>query len=452
MSQHDSLEELKEYTSRIVEMAMKGGAATAVASMSRKSNSEIEVRHGEVENLSQAESHALALGISKDGRRATATTCDISKDGMEALVAQALALSNYTDKDKYYSLPDKDLLATETHDYDLFDEKVLSLQVEDKIKAVVRLEEELKAIDPRLKCDGASFTTMAGASALANSLGFCQAESTTIVDMGVSAFAEDLVDENDLNSGRKQTSNWFSRGHHLEDLDTLEVIAQTCANRVLRKLGARKPQTGRFPVYFDPNTARTLWRHLVTAISGSEIYRGESYLVDRLNTSVAASQVEIIEDPTIPRGLSSKSFDDEGVACRKRAIVSEGQLQTYLLNTYAANKLGTKSSGHAGGPANLIITPGEKSEKELLREMGTGVWVTGLLGQGINISTGDYSRGAQGLWIENGEIAYPIMEFTLNSNLNKMFHDIVMIGANLDKRWSIRSPGILVQEMTLSGS
>ena len=212
-----------------------------------------------------------------------------------------------------------------------------------------------------------------------------------------------------------------------------------------RKLGAIKPKTAKVPVYFEPKFARTLWAHLLSALTGSAVYRNETYLAGKLGKAIAASCVNLRDDPTIPRGLSSKSYDNEGVACRRRDLIRDGVLQTWLMNTYSANKLGLSATGHAGGPGNLIIEPGVASEAEMLAQMDRGVWVTGLLGQGVNTSTGDYSRGALGLWIENGRVSHPIAEFTLNSNLDQMFRGIVMLGNNVYEPASIRTPGLVIE-------
>ena len=220
---------------------------------------------------------------------------------------------------------------------------------------------------------------------------------------------------------------------------------------IVRLLGSRKPKTGRYPVFFDATTARSLWRHLLTAVNGSSLYRRESFLLDHLNSDVASSIITITDDPFIQRGLASHPYDDEGVACRRSEIVSSGTLNTYLLSTYSANKLGMTTTGHAGGTGNIIIQPGHQSEAEILRQIDHGVYVTSLSGQGVNISTGDYSRGAQGLWIERGEVAYPIMEFTLNGNLRHMFKSIRALSREVQPGWTILTPGILIDEMAVSG-
>ena len=313
------------------------------------------------------------------------------------------------------------------------------------------LEQLFLEQDPRIKADGSSLTTIVASSALANSLGFCQAETAGMIMQSVHGFAEDTVTEGDLNKGRKQTGSWSCRARHLEDMQSLEEIASSAANQVLRKLGARKPRTGVYPVYFEPKTAKTIWGHLIKAIAGTAIFRNESFLVGREGTPVASKQITVTDNPLLKRGVRSRCFDNEGVAGKSLDLVSEGVLQTYIKSTYSANKLGGGPTGHAGGSTNVLIQPGQYSEEEMLSKMGTGVWVTGLLGSGANISTGDYSRGALGLWVEDGKPAYPIMEFTLNSNLDNMLQNIILLGNNVYPHDTVRTPGFVIGDMTISG-
>ena len=446
------LEALKQKTAQIVARAKAMGASTAMADLHQKTDFLVEVRNQNIEHLSEAESFGLYLTVSKDGRRATVTSCDLSPESIETLIGHALNLCKYTDHDPFYTMPESELLATEVQDYDLFDPDLPRLAIRDRIERARELERCLTAKDPRLKSDGASISTVIAASALANSLGFCQGEVSGMIGSSVAAFAEDEVQRGDLNIGRKQTGYWSAKARHLKDLAEPDEVAGRAARDVLRKLGARKPKSGKFPVYFEPSMAKTLWGHFLKAIKGTAIFRNESYLVDRLGTGVCSPNITIIDDPTIIRGLRSRSFDDEGVACRASDIVRDGELKTYMMSTYSANKLGLHSTGHAGGSSNVLIAPGALSEAEMIRKMDRGVWITSLLGAGTNISTGDYTRGALGLWVENGEVVHPVMEFTLNSHLDAMFQNIVMLGNNVYKNDSVRTPGLVIEEMSISGA
>ena len=449
MSLPFSMEELKAKASETVALALKMGAGTAVAHMHNKTELEVTSRNGETENLSEAESQAIALTLSVKGRRATVSSCDTGKASLTSLVEQALAMCRYTDEDPFYSLPDPELLAKNPVSQDIFDQNLIHRDVDGCINRAKNIEGHLTHRD-QIRSDGAFVAIGASGSAMANSLGFCEGEASTLMETGISVIADDGAEGE--NTGRKQNGNWSSRAHHREDLQSDQQLAHRAVERVQQKLGARKPKTGKFPVYFEPTTARTLWGHLLSAISGTNIYRNNSYLVDRLGTDICAPLVTIKEDPFLPRGLRSRAFDTEGVARKPRTIVSQGKLETYLMSTYSANKLKMQSTGHAGGISNLLITPGALSEREILREMGTGVWITTVFGQGTDISSGDYSRGALGLWIENGEVAYPVNEFTINSNLDRMFRDIVLIGNEPYKEAAIQTPGLLIGEMNLSGS
>jgi PmbA protein len=370
---------------------------------------------------------------------------------MQDLAKQALYLCKFTDRDPFYTLPEINLQATHFAELDRYDSAVEILATETKIEIAKALEQELKARDSRISSEGGSASTYVSADVLANSQGFCASETSTLVACSVSGFAEDEVAEDDLNSGRKQSSGWSSRAHYFSDLDSVEAVAAEAAGRILRKLGARKPESGKYPVYFEPTAARSLWGNLLRAINGGLIYRDETYLAGRLETAVAAKGVSLLDDPFMKRGLASRNFDGEGVAASKGFLIEDGVLQTYLLGTYAANKLKMRSTGHAGGASNVIVTPGNLSEADMLKQVGTGLWVTQMMGQGVDIQTGDFSRGAQGLWIENGEVAYPVMEFTINSNLDRMFKDIVAIGNNVHKPSALITPGIVIGEMAISG-
>jgi len=452
MNRYADLDALKANAARFVAMAMDLGADTAAADVNQYREFESTVRNGETEMLVEAESFALGLTVSKNRRRANVNSCDVSERSMAELAAQALEMCRYTDEDPWYSLPEKDLMATETADYDLFDPRHLEMTAEEKIHRAAELERATLARDPRLKSDGAYFSDVVSASAVANSLGLCLAQTKTKMVYGMSAFAEDRGEEGDLNTGRKQISGWGSSARHRENLFDVDRVADEVCRRVLRKLGGRKPKTGKFPVYFEPGAAKTLWGHFLKAISGSNVFRRESYLTDRLNTEIGCESLTVVDDPTLRRGLGSRAYDNEGVLCRPLTLIENGALRSYIMSTYSANKLGMRATGHAGGSTNLVVKPGALNEEEMLRRMGTGVWVTSLLGQGANVATGDYSRGALGLWVENGQPAYPIMEFTLNGTLDRMFKNIVMLGSNVLEQSATLTPGLVIGEMTVSGN
>lgn len=443
---------LKAKAQQLVELAKAAGAETVQVQLHQEREADVDVRNGEVEGLHQAESFGVSLTVSKDARRASAQSCDVSEDSLKQLAEQAVYLCKFTDRDPFYTLPEADLLATEFDNLDRYDSTLEAIPTTQKIEMAKQLEQYMRGIDDRISSEGASVSTHVSAGVLANSIGFCEHASSTLVSCSVSGFAADEIGEGDLNSGRKQSSGWSSRAHHFSDLEPLENVSQEAAQRILRKLGARKPQTGKFPVYFEPTAARGLWGNLLRAISGGLIYREETYLSGRLNQQVASASVNLYEDPQRLRGLGSRNFDSEGIASTPGYLVKDGVLQTYLLNTYSANKLKMRATGHGGGASNVLLTPGELSEADMLKQIGTGLWITQLMGQGVDIQTGDFSRGAQGLWIENGEVAYPVMEFTVNSNLDRMFKNVVAIGNNVHKPSSMITPGVVIGEMAISGT
>lgn len=442
---------LEGEASRVVALAMELGADTAVASLNQITEYEVEVRNQDVTELQESQSRGVRLTVSKQQRRATVSSSDLSADSIRELVERAIHMCRYTDRDPFYRLPDRERMAWENPDLDLFDASVPNIDSAEKVSRARELEALMLAHDDRLKSNGAGVWSIFGCTALANSLGFAQSRESSLIGASVAGFAEDRDPNDRYNQGRKQTAGWSTRARHREDLQPLTDIAEIAAQRVLRKLGGRKPKTGKYPVYFEPNTARGLWRHLTSAMLGGNIYRDKSYLRDRIHQVVASPLVNIREEPRRARGLASRNYDGEGVATQDRDLIVDGVLQTYLLNTYTAAKLNTVTTGHAGGTSNVIIQPGKTPERDLLRQMGTGVWITGLLGSGVKIDSGDYSRGASGFWVENGEILYPILEFTINSNLDRMMRGIVGLTQELDSRGALETPGVLIDEMTISG-
>ena len=443
------LDTVKKIAGNIVSYALKQGAETAEAHVNISTDFETEVRNGEIENLSEADSHSIYITVSKNSKRASVSSCDFGEGPLQNLVDHAMFLCRYTDQDPFYSLPAKDLLATHLPDLDLFDGSISETDPRVWLEKITELEKIAVAKDPRLNSDGSFIGTNKSQFALANSLGFCEGLETTSINVGISLFAEDTQG---LNSGRKQSSGYSTFSCFAEDLESLEEVAHQASRRVLRKLGSRKPKTGVFPIYFEPGMARKLMGTLLTGIKGSRVFRKETYLANQLGKTIASPYLEITEDPFIKRGLNSRAFDSEGVRTVKRSIIKDGRLETFLLNSYSANKLGLQTTGHAGGYGNMFVTPGHVTEHEMLKKMGTGLWLTEMSGQGIKLITGDYSRGASGLWVENGEAAYPVSEFTISSNLETMLKDILLIGNNPEARRTIITPGMVIAEMTLSGT
>jgi len=443
---------LVDVARRTVDAAKKAGAATAVVHVGHSQEFELECRNGELENLSEAEGFSLSLTVSKEGRRAGVHSCDFSHEAIADLVEKAMILCRHTDPDPFYDLPDPAWLAVETRDLDLMDEHLARLSVAKKCEMARQVERLALALDSRLQSDGSSVSSLISHVVLANSLGFCQQERGSLVSCDISLFAEDEVQDADLNTGRKQGGGWSISARHMEDLKPPEEVARRAAQDVLERLGARKPKTGMTSAYFEPDAARSLWGHLLAAIRGGAVYRKESFLADSLGTAIFPEFIELCEDPFLIRGLASKSFDGEGVACTPGFLIQGGVLKSFLLNCYSARKLAMASNGHAGGPHNLRVTPGTLSQDQLLARMGQGVWVRDLAGQGVNLATGDYSRGAEGFWVENGQRSFPIAECTLSGNLREMFAHIVAVGSEIESGYCLETPGLLIEGLTLSGN
>lgn len=451
MSLVDQTAKMKAAAQAFAQQGKRMGAETVVVELDLGREFEVEVRDGQVENLSESESHGVSVTVSRDRRRASVHSTCLDSGHVQDMIEEAVHLCRFMDEDPFYSLPDPERLARHPLDLNLFDPEVEAMDVNRKIALAREVEGQMLACDSRLRCDGASVSTASSISVLATSQDFCVDLPSTLVYFGVSAFAADTESRGDLNTGRNQSGGWAAQARHVRDLKESSWVARMAARDVLRKLGGRKPVTGRFPVLFEPTCARSLWRHLLEAVSGGNLYRKESYLVDQLHAQVCHPSIQLLNQPHLERGLASRAFDSEGVATREQPIIKDGVLETYLLSTYSANKLNMKTTGHAGGVGNVVVQDHGRSLEDLLRIMHRGVVVTDLSGQGVNLATGDYSRGAQGLWIEGGQVAYPVSEFTINSTLDHIFKHVMHVGVDLDSDWPIQTPSILVGDLSIGG-
>lgn len=422
--------------------AKRLGADTAEVSISRQTGLSVNTRNGELENIEFNKDGALGIAVYRDGRKGSASTSDLRPDAIARTVAAALDISRYTNPDPYSGLAPAEDLAWDAPELALcFPEQ---LEPADGIALALRCEQHALNRDPRIKqSDGASFSSNVGIKVYGNSHGFIKGYAGS--RFGISCM---LIGEQD---GDMQREYGYTSARSLQDLWTPEQVADEAVSRTLGRLGARKIGTTRAPVLFHPDIAASLFGHLVMGISGGNLYRESSFLLNSLGEQIFPDWFDIHEQPHLDKGLASSPFDNEGVRTVERRIIEQGKLQTYLLTSYSARKLDMALTGHAGGIHNWNVANTGQSFEQLLKMMGTGLLVTEMMGQGVNIVTGDYSRGAAGFWVENGEIAYPVEEITIAGNLKEMYQGIQAIGTDTELRSSLLTGSVLINEMKIGG-
>jgi len=413
----------------------------------------VTVRMGEVEKISQAGEKRLGLRLFFGHSSASASTSDISKKSIEKLVEDTARMARVTAQDPHSGLPDAGELARELPQLDLIDEPARSVSVDEKIDIALQAEKSALAYDARItNSEGAEFSNQFGRVIYASSHGFAGEYSGSTFGHSVSPVASQ--------NGSMQRDYWYSSNRKFSRLESPANVGEKAAQRVLRRLGGRKIKTCEAPIVFDPEMAASLLRNLASALSGYSLYKGASFLAGKLGTQIGSDLLTVIDDGTIPGALGSRPFDGEGLAVRKKSVVEKGLLQSYLLDTYSGKKLGMASTGNASrsvgeppavSPANFYLVPGKYSPEQIIATVKAGLYVTEMIGFGVNMVTGDYSRGAAGLWIENGELAYPVEEITIAGNLKEMFQNIEMAGSDLELRGRIASPTIKISQMTIAG-
>ncbi len=461
VDQQQALEtELEELAADVVAQAMKAGASDAEAVAQEGDEFSVNVRMGEVETLTESGSRALGLRIFLGKRSASTSTSDLTPGGIRQLVEGAMALARITEEDPFTGLPESDEFGALPQDLHLYFEDVYSLPGPERIEWARRAEAAALAADPRItNSNGAGFDAATGRKVLVNSRGFAGSYRTSYAGISVSPLAVDAT-------GQMQRDAWWSSARRMADLDSPESVGQEAARRTVRRLGARRVPTQQVPLVFAPEVARSLIGAIFEAASGDAIWRGASFLAGKLGESIAASGVTIIDDnamllPSGVGGFGTSPFDGEGLPSRRTVVVEDGILQSYLLNTYTARKLGMKSThnasrGLAGTPGigcgNLYLLPGTLAPEQILGGVPAGLYVTSLMGFGTNIVTGDYSRGATGLWIDNGQLTRAVEEITIAGNLKEMLRNISAIGNDLEFRGSVASPTIRIDGMTIAGA
>jgi PmbA protein len=444
----------QEFVTDVVMKALRAGASDAEAVFSDGDEFETTVRLGQVEQLKEAGSRAIGLRVFQGNRTAATSSSDLSPAGIEQLVSGAMALVRVTSEDPFAGLPERQEFGALPGDLDLYYDDVYSLPVMDRIEYARRTEAAAMAADTRIQnSGGGSFDAATGRKILANSRGFVGEVRRSSCSISAQPIA--LSPE-----GGMQRDYWYSSQRSLALLDSPESVGLEAARRTVRKLGARKVPTQRVPLVFAPEVATTILGAILGAINGNAVYRSSSFLAGKLGEAVGGNNLTIIDDGTTPGGFGSAPFDGEGLPTRRKIVLDRGVLTSYLLNTYTARKLGLKSTGNAsrglaGSPGiscgNFYLKPGEKTPEEIFAEIPNGLYVTDLIGHGVNIVTGDTSHGASGLWIENGELTYPVEEITVAGNLKEMLHHISHIGNDLIFRSAVACPTICIQGMTIAG-
>lgn len=445
---------LKDIAVDVVERAMKAGA-TAADAIARDGNEfSTLVRLGEVETLKESGARALGLRLFVGKRVAATHTSDFSKEGIQQLVSSAISLARATSEDPDGGLPEANSLGALSQDLDLYYEDVYSLSTADRIDYARRTEAAAMSVDPRItNSDGGSFDAATGYKVLANSLGFVGEYRRSYCSVSAVPIAQ-------LDGAAMQRDYWYSTSRTMQKLESPESVGRKAAERTLRRLGARKVATQEVPVVFDPMVSRSLIDHIFDAVNGDSVYRHASFLAGKLGEQIAGENITIVDDGTMVGGFGSTPFDGEGVPTRRTVVIERGVLKSYLLNTYTARKLKLQTTGNAArgltgnpgiGSGNFFLQPGEKTPREIIADIKSGLYVTEFLGFGVNLVTGDFSRGASGLWIEHGEFTFPVEEITVAGNLKDMLRNVSLIGNDLEFRSSIAAPTLRIEGMTVAG-
>jgi PmbA protein len=422
--------------------ALRAGASAADAGVSVDQGLAVTVRLGEVETLEYQRDRGLGITAYVGRRKGSATTGDLSAAAIRDTAAKAVSIASFTAEDECAGLPDRDTLATRQPDLDLAHPH--DLPAEAAIEIARRCEAAALATDPRItNSEGASVNAHSAERMFGNTLGFMGGYPSTYYSVSCVVTGEQ--------DGAMERDYWYTTARDFGALEDAEAVGRHAAERAVRRLGARRIATTRAPVLYVPELARGLVGHFLGAIRGGAQYRRSSFLLGAAGEAVFPAFVNLSERPHLPRGLASAPFDAEGCATRDRELVRAGVLDGYVLSTYSARKLGLVTTGNAGGVHNLLVHPGGLDFAGLVRELGRGLVVTELMGQGVNGITGDYSRGAAGFWVEGGTIQYPVSEITIAGNLKDMFQHLVAIGTDVDARGAIQTGSILIEEMTIAG-
>ena len=436
-------QELRQAVSFAVELATKSGASAEVA-VTKVSGLSVSTRLQEIENVEFTNDGALGISVYMGQQKGNASTSDLSEGAIRNAVEAALAIAKYTSPDDCTGLEDKDLMAFDAPDLELY--HAADVDVDKATELALQAEKAALEADERIvNSNGASFNSHTGVKVYGNSHGMLQSYLSSRYSLSCSVISgvEDAL-ENDYE---------YTISREFDKLQSPIWVGENCAKKVVSRLNPQKLSTREVPVIFLNDVATGLISHFAAAISGGSLYRKSSFLLDHLGKQVLPDWFNISERPHLLRRLASTPFDSEGVRTQDREIVEGGILQTYLVTSYSGKKLGMQSTGHAGGIHNWLVKPNLTGGlTALLRQMGTGLLVTDVMGQGANIVTGDYSRGASGFWVENGEIQYPVAEITIAGQLQDMLKNMVAVADDIEHRSNIQTGSILLDKMKISGN
>ncbi|UZW62500.1 metalloprotease PmbA [Lysobacter enzymogenes] len=436
------LDALAELSQRLLAAARARGATQAEVSCSEDAGLSVNVRMGEVETVESTRDRGIGVTVYFGQRKGSASTADLREDSLESTVEQACAIARYTEDDPAAGLADAALMAREERDFDTWHPWLID--ADRAIELALACESAGRGFDARIEnSDGTSIGTGASIGVYANSHGFIGRERSTQHSLSCALIAG--------RGDQMQRDGWYTLGLAPDDMESAAAVGRKAAERTVSRLAPRQLATGDYPVLFAAESARSLIGHLISAVSGGNLYRRTSFLVDSVGQTLFPEWFSIRETPFLMRGLRSTAYDAEGVATRESSLVEGGVLQRYVLGSYSARKLGLSTTGNAGGVHNLHVAANAGDFDALVKQMGRGLLVTELMGQGVNGVTGDYSRGAAGFWVEGGEIQYPVDGITIAGNLRRMFAGIEAVGSDVDPRSHIRTGSILLGKMTVAG-
>ena len=454
-----TIKELKDVAQLAVELAKKAGADDAEVLVRDGSELTAKIRLGEPELVQEAGSRALGLRVLRGGKRAVTYTSDLRRDALEALCAETVTLADFAERDEYALPPDPSLLATTVPELDLYDPKVAEVDAAWALKQAIAGEKAARGHDARVtNSEGATWSRVLGATAFATSGGFVGGYRGSYASLVVEPLCDDMTD---AENPKKRNGYWWTASRFLSELEAAEAVGIEAARRTVATLGSRKVETQECPIIFDPEVSRSIVGTVFSVANGSAFWRKSTYLLGKEGQVIASPLVTLIDDPLIPRAPGSKPFDGDGLPTRRNVVLDKGVLGPVLCDVYSARKLGRQSTGSAGrgiggnpGPTttNLVMQAGAMKRDDLIRSTPKGLYVTSLMGFGFNPVTGDFSRGAQGFWIEGGELTFPVSEVTIAANFDEILKRIDAVADDLQLRSSTAAPTFRVSHMTLAGT